>query len=162
MKKKSFEELKELFARSGAKDPEMWAKSEAHGERQLARFLFLRQAWKYVVSEDSDSWIDFSIKSAKKHPKGPNAGLGISLEKALEEGVSKEDLTQIVRGMQFELLSQICYMLEDPGDLEEEVEHIRWGLFQLNEKGVPFFHMAGLHESVLSTDPTGREMRPMK
>jgi hypothetical protein len=37
---------------------------------------------------------------------------------------------------------------------------VDWGLFLIEESGVPGARIAGLHESVLETDPTGREMRP--
>jgi hypothetical protein len=52
------------------------------------------------------------------------------------------------------------YLLDDPGDLEGEVEDVYWGLVEFNENGVPIGPIAGLHESVLEMDPTGREMRP--
>lgn len=39
-------------------------------------------------------------------------------------------------------------------------EEVRWGLFQVDDDGPPIAPLAGLHESVLETDPTEREMRP--
>jgi hypothetical protein len=35
-----------------------------------------------------------------------------------------------------------------------------WGLVQLSPDGTPVAVIDGLYESVLATDPTGREMRP--
>jgi len=46
---------------------------------------------------------------------------------------------------------------------EKELSDFAWGLFQLDGDGTPVPPcIGGLHESVLETDPTGREMRPRK
>jgi hypothetical protein len=37
---------------------------------------------------------------------------------------------------------------------------VGWGLFEVSEDGKVGRPIQGLHESVLQTDPTGREMRP--
>ncbi len=51
-------ELTELFRNLGADDPAGWARSQLEeGLPQLARFLFLRQAWKLVVKPDDSGWI---------------------------------------------------------------------------------------------------------
>jgi len=40
-------ELAALFQKLGARDPDHWARSQVEeGVPQLARFLFLRQAWR--------------------------------------------------------------------------------------------------------------------
>lgn len=63
--------------------------------------------------------------------------------------------------MQAEFLFSLCYLLEDPGFPEEELSDLSWALFQTSADGNPISqHIGGLHESVLETDPTGREMRP--
>jgi hypothetical protein len=61
--------------------------------------------------------------------------------------------------MQSKLLFSLCYLLDDPGDVEPEVKDIAWSLFQVDEDGRPIAPLSCLHESVLATDPTGREMR---
>lgn len=83
-------------------------------------------------------------------------------ERCLNKGIDKEDLKEIVRGKQAQLLFALCYLLEDPGVLEKEVKGMGWGLFQTDEHGNPTKPIFGLHEGVLATDPTGREMRPKK
>ena len=55
--------------------------------------------------------------------------------------------------MQWFLLYKLCYLLDDPGDVEEEVMNITWGLFQTDEEGNPLDLIGGLHESVLETAP---------
>jgi hypothetical protein len=62
--------------------------------------------------------------------------------------------------MQAELLFSLCYLIEDPGDVEPEVEDVAWALVQVDAEGTVLDTIGGLHESVLETDPTGREMRP--
>jgi len=62
--------------------------------------------------------------------------------------------------MQYELLFSLCYLLDDPGDLEDEVRDLSWCLVRLGENGEILGAIQALHESVLGMDPTGREMRP--
>lgn len=154
-------ELADLFRKLGASDPEGWARSQIEeGIPQLARYLFLRQAWRQVVTEDDESWIDRSIDRASKHPDEPYAGVGHALKRLRASGASDEDLTDLVRGMQAQALFSFCYLLEDPGDVEDEVSDVAWALVQVDDDGKVLEGIGGLHESVLETDPTGREMRP--
>lgn len=154
-------ELAALFARLGAPDPSSWAASQLdEGIPQLARFLFLRQAWKQVVPEDDASWMDAFIAVAEKQPNGPYAGVGHALRSLRARGATNEELTDLVRGMQAELLFSFCYLLSDPGDLE--VEDVGWALVQVDRSGKVGDGIECLHESVLEMDPTGREMRPRR
>jgi hypothetical protein len=153
--------LAALFRKLGARDPEAWAKSQVEeGIPQLARFLFLRQAWRSVVAEDDPKWIDQAIARATSHPKEPYAGVGISLASLRKRGATDAEITDLVRGMQAEFLFQLCYLLDDRGDVEPDVANVAWALVQTDEDGNVLNTVAGLHESVLETDPTGREMRP--
>jgi hypothetical protein len=153
--------LAAIFRKLGARDPEGWAKSQVEeGVPQLARFLFLRQAWRSVVAEDDPKWIDQAIARAASHPKEPYAGVGISLASLRKRGATDAEITDLVRGMQAELLFHFCYLLDDPGDVEPDVANVAWALVQTDEDGNVLNTVGGLHESVLETDPTGREMRP--
>lgn len=161
MERQNAESLTELFRQLGAADPELWARSQINeGIPQLARFLFLRQAWSRIVSDSDPSWIGAYMRSADARPNDPYAGVGHGLRALLSKGATPHEITSVVRGMQAELLFGLCYMLEDPGLVEEEVQDICWQLFLVNDDGEPQQPLAGLHESVLETDPTGREMRP--
>jgi hypothetical protein len=155
--------LTELMRKLGARDPESWARSEVEeGIPQLARFLFLRQAWRSVVSEVDLSWIDRQISYAEAKPNEPYAGAGRALSSLRARGATDEELTDLVRSMQAEVLFHLCYLLEDPGEVEPDVEHVAWALVEVDEEGNARGAISGLHESVLETDPTGREMRPRK
>ena len=89
----------------------------------------------------------------------PYGGVGWALGALQAKGATSEELTHLVRGMQAELLFCLCYLLEDPGDLEADVSDTSWGLFLLDENDQPVQPLAGLHESVLEMDPSGHEMR---
>jgi len=81
----------------------------------------------------------------------------------LAAGVSSADIAEVVRVMQWELLHALTYQLADPGVVDypsPDIPHIEWALFELDSDGNPRRQIGGLHESVLWTDPTGREMRP--
>lgn len=154
-------ELASLFAKLGAPDPVAWAQSQVdEGIPQLARFLFLRQAWRAIINESDPSWIERAIAHAASSPTEPYAGVGHALRRLRGLGASEDDLTDLVRGMQAQLLFYFCYLLEDPGDVEPEVADLSWSLVEVDEGGEVIASINGLHESVLETDPTGREMRP--
>jgi hypothetical protein len=154
-------DLVATFRKLGARDPEGWAQSQLEeGIPQLARFLFLRQAWQHIVKESDPGWIESSIQRARTHPAEPYAGVGHALLKLRARGATHEEITDVVRGMQAELLFSLCYLLEDPGEVEPEVEDVAWALVQVDAEGTVLGVIGGLHESVLETDPTGREMRP--
>jgi len=155
-------QLRKLFARLGAKDPEAWARSQAQeGINQLHRFLFLRQAWGNVVSEGDHAWMDAALSRAEAYPDEPYAGIGGALKRLLKAGAARDDLSDLVRGMQAQLLFNLCYLLEDPSIGESGLSEVGWALVETDSKFEPTgTTIGGLHESVLELDPTGREMRP--
>jgi len=155
------DELIDFFTVLGARNPEQWARSEAEeGIPQRARYLFLRQAWKLVVGENDDSWIAEAEAQSRLRPDQPNAIIGPALERLMASGVSKNDLTTVVRVKQWELLVRLCYLLDDPGDVEPMARDIAWRLFQVDDEDQPTAVIGGLHESVLETDPSGHAMQP--
>jgi len=157
----SVPELTALFERLGARDPESWASSQIDSHiPQLHRYLFLRQCWQHVMGENSIGWIDSHIQQAEKNPLEPFSGVGSALKRVIAAGGTHEDLSEIARGVQVELLFQLCYLLDDNGLSEPELNGIGWGLLQTDEEGNPQGPIGALHESVLELDPTGREMRP--
>lgn len=71
-----------------------------------------------------------------------------------------------------EMLLHLLYVVDAPGfvpgaryqhpDLQDTFDRVNWGLFVLDDDDQPIAHLSGLHELVLSTDPTGREGRPLQ
>ena len=152
------DDLTELFRKLGAPNPAEWARSQRDENLpQLARFLFLREAWKLVVADDDPSWIRDRIAD---DPSGPGGEIVPALKRLLVAGVTGADLTTVVRIMQWRVLFGLCLLLDAPPSLEEEVKDIAWRLFQVDEDERPTIAITGVHESVLETDPTGREMGP--
>jgi len=151
-------ELTALFQKLGARNPAGWAHSQLNEDLpQLARFLFLREAWKLVVADNDFTWIP---ARANDDPAGPGGEIGPALQRLFAAGAAERDVTAVVRVMQWRLLFGLCHLLDDPGQLEEDVRNIAWRLFQVDENDQPVAKMNSLHESVLETDPSGREMRP--
>ena len=101
-----------------------------------------------------------AIKHAETRPQEPYAGVGLALKTLRSLGAGDDEITVVVRGMQAELLFQLCYLLDHGGDRESEELGVIWGLMQIDSDGLPLEPIGGLHESVLDTDPAGREMRP--
>jgi hypothetical protein len=163
-----YEKLASLLRRLGAPDPEAWARSEVdEGIPQLLRFLFLRGMWKGVVREDDTSWIEAHVGDSIRDPNGPLSGVGSALQRLVAGGADPGDLCELVRGMQYETLFHIAYLLDDAtaawDDVRADVpelEDVDWGLWQHNSTGRPVCRIGSLHENALVTDPTGREMRP--
>jgi len=154
-------DLTELLTRLGAPDPSAWARSELEEDiPQVARYLFLRQAWQHVVGDGDQTWIDAWRDLAAQSPSAPCAGIGPALERLLAAGADRDDLTTVVRVMQYSTLFGLCYLLDDPGDVEPEVAELGWALVEVDEEGTVGRHIGALHESLLETDPSGREMRP--
>jgi hypothetical protein len=157
------EELTAVFRKLGARDPESWAGSQIReGINQLARFIFLRKAWSLIVKEGDASWIDVNIKYSEAKPQEPYAGVGLALKTLRSLGVGDHEITDIVRGMQAELLFGFCSMLDEEGDPELDHLGVQWWLVQMDADGRPLDIIGSLHESVLEMDPTGREMRPRR
>jgi hypothetical protein len=155
-------ELTKLFEKFGATDAEGLATSQLQeGIPQLQRFLFLRQAWRRIIDDADVSWVDRDIADTDAYPNAPYAGVGGALKRAVNKGVSRRDLTDIARGVQARLLFELCYLLDDPSFPEAELCDFTWGLFEADANDSPVAPRIGaLHESVLTTDPTGRGMRP--
>jgi hypothetical protein len=155
-------QLTDLFRRIGADRPDEWATSQVtEGINQLHRYMFLRQMWRCVIDENDHKWIDKFVNEAVQRPHDPYAGIGHALARLLSCGARREDLVDVVRGMQALVLSEFCYVLDDPSIEERELADLGWSLVETTPDFAPTRNIiGGLHESVLETDPTGREMRP--
>jgi hypothetical protein len=159
---KDIVKLTELFRKLGARNPEGWARSQIEeGIPQFQRFLFLRQAWKQVCTDDDLTWIDREVLGAKQAPDAPFADIGRVLALCLEKGISSSDLASFSRALQAQALTSFCYVLEDPNFAENELSEVAWRLYEIDDDDNPVGDgITMLHESVLETDPTGREVRP--
>jgi len=153
-------ELSRIFKELGATDPEGWAESQVkEGIPQLARYLFLKGCWDNIVKDGDTTWIHAQIENTPEESDAPFSGIAHALRCLLKAGANPQDISDLVRCTQAELLFSICYQLDDSDSVEGN-EHVDWALAQVDDEGRPVNFISGLHESVLETDPTGREMCP--
>jgi hypothetical protein len=161
------EKIQELachFKALGAVDPEGWARSQVQeGIPQYARFVFLRQMWQNVVREGDTAWIDSEIAAAERRPRDPGASVGPVLKRMLALGVSREDIAELARVMQWQTLAGIAYQIDDSGGVSypsDSTPQVHWALCEVTEEGEVLHSIDAIHESVLDVEPSGREMRP--
>jgi hypothetical protein len=102
------------------------------------------------VPPGDEAWVEQQLKTPEN---GPGGIIGAPLRRLIDGGAGIADLTVVVRVMQSYLLFRLCYLLDDPGDVEDEVKDIYWGLFQMDDDGNPLTLIDGLHESVLKVGP---------
>ncbi|HEX6356145.1 hypothetical protein [Actinophytocola sp.] len=121
------------------------------------RELFLTDLWSLVVDEDElvdgqPSWIEsfFRGTPAGEIPAGPTSA---ALHRVLAAGVDPDDLTDVVRTMQHEIIHNVCQLLDDPRMLGIRGER-RW---TLTVDGDP---VDELHSSLDEHDPSGRHGEP--
>jgi hypothetical protein len=157
----AWRQLTEVFRKLRADDPEAWARSQLEeGIPQLAIFCFSKAMWQGIVDENDTEWIDAEIEWARTHPNEPCAQIGPALEEMLSKGVSRQAITDLVRVMQYGLLYHVASLLDGSRIVEFPVNN--WTLYQVDENDRLIAIIQGLHEVLLSMDPTGREMRPRR
>jgi hypothetical protein len=101
-------ELTELFRRLGAQEPEDWARSQIReGIPQLLRYLFLRQARRQVVAPGDRDWM-----TVREDDPDDRDEFGEAIDAVLATGVSAQDLTTVVRIMQWIILFRFCVLLD--------------------------------------------------
>jgi hypothetical protein len=161
--KRTREELVAAFKAIGASYPDARADAEVdENQAALASALFLKEAWAAVYPDDAKApWIDSWVDDAVNRPDGPCAGGGHALGRMLKLGVRRSDIVDLIRAAQYETLFGLCQLLEDGPDSDiPAVGGVSWSVFETDAEGSPTRPLTGLHEEVLSADPTGREMRP--
>jgi hypothetical protein len=92
-----------------------------------------------INSSMQETWIDNIIHDAENRPGAPFTDLAPVLKRLLALGATPRELSLISRFASYEAAFGVLYMLDDPG-----------------VDGDPL----GLHESLLSADPSGKEGRP--
>ncbi len=166
------ETLTQAFLALGesAADAKAMARAEIErGSPQLARIMFLKSAWRLIIDEDKKrdgevAWIESWLRWGRSQKK-PQSGVGAAIERLLASGADPDDLTDVVRAMQFELLFNLCDVLDEEGldelrPLLPKGLDVGWRLYEVGPDGKPTRAIESLHESVGSYDPAGREGQP--
>lgn len=161
--------LLKAFTRLGVDSPEDWVESQIEeGIPQLHRASFLVKAWSAIPDGRSSAWLDELVGMFERDPSGPYSGAGKAIASLRAKGATDLELTNLVRAMQAELLFHVSYLLADPDFVPDQrfedplLKAARWVLVTLDEKDRIGQPIDGLHESVLETDPTGREVGPLE
>ncbi|SRR5216117_2550484 len=158
------EEQVEEMRRLGYDEPELTVRSEvSENFPQRAKFLLLRKIWSDAIDAWRDgvsNWIARYLKFQKEDPDGCFSDAGAALRRMRDVGVSETDIASVARMVAYETAFSVVYML-DYGRNEHAPKHMPgWGLFETNQNGDSTGRdMDGLHESILSADPSGREGR---
>jgi hypothetical protein len=154
-------ELLELCRNVGLRDSESIVRSEMEDDiPQIARHTFLKGAWSGIVADGDLAWMEEQEQANPSGSTQPYAGVGAALRKLKEDGADMQAIAEVVRGMQAQLLFHIAYQLSDSDSVAGNDGSVGWALVEIDGDGVVGREIPSLHESVLGTDPTGREMRP--
>jgi hypothetical protein len=138
--------LCDRFARLGADQPHLWARSELEeGIPQMGRFLFLRTLWTDAINRWQDPRSLDIIPAAHR---------------LRQAGADQTDLSRLARAVAFETVLEVLQLLD-----EGEAEPARqdpglpgWYLCETDNDGNTTNRcIGGLHESILETDPSGQE-----
>ncbi len=146
----------------GANEPELWVRSEMSEDiPQFARFLVLRHIWPALIDSwgrEPDRWIGQAIEMAERNPKGHFADAGLALKRMRACGVSAEDIASVARMASYETAFGVLDLIDTP---DAPSDAPAWRLMEADRDGkLTGRHVAGLHEDILTMDPSGREGRP--
>jgi hypothetical protein len=134
------------FRAAGCRNAESWASSEiAEGIPQFARFIFLQNLRRLVTAEGSREWL-------RRLALPNDDGRGGIRRRLTESSATIEDLTELVRAAQAEVVRGVAYLLDGylPGG--ELVKEVQWGLYELDAESNPARSIDGLHESIDDED----------
>jgi len=158
-------ELVSIFRALNADDPESWAQSEISEDiPQLARFLALRRIWpEYIDSwtREPDRWVTQSVNGAGNDPQGDFADAGAALKRMTERGVSPADIAAVARMVAYETVFAVLDHIDEGYDPDAPEDAPGWLLMETRADGrTTGRHVRGLHESILTMDPSARDGQP--
>jgi hypothetical protein len=112
------------------------------GKHMTTRQDFLEHLWKEVINLYLRDWeLDAIVSNDKRYPDRPFGDTGATIERMLAEGVSKRDLSLVLRYVAYNAVFGTLYSLSDPG-VDDDTD------------------VGGLYEELLMADPSGMEGRP--
>ena len=137
------EELTRRMAELGAPDPADWARSEIdQGIAQQARFLFLRSIWPEMIDPYAEESVIRGIPAAAR---------------LLDAGASMADLALALRSVAYETAFGVIDRVDEGFDPEAPDDAPGWRLIEIDANMPTGRNVGGLHESLQSLDPSGRE-----
>ncbi|MEU6867702.1 hypothetical protein ABZ924_31445 [Streptomyces sp. NPDC046876] len=136
--------LRTQFEALGAADAPDWVRSEIdENQPQLARFVLLRSLWRGAI----DGWAD------------PGALEQVAAaRRLLDAGADRDDLVLLARAIAYEAVFAAVDELDCGGDVNVPGVDIGWVVMESGEDGCPTGRpLSGLHENLLTMDPSGRD-----
>jgi hypothetical protein len=128
------------------------------------RDLFLRGVWTLIPSDQDTTWVTTLAAQPLTHQ--PLGDFGPLIQGMLDKGVSPRDIARLARIIGYETAFALLYHLEDPdasyATFPPGAPRVYWSGLQAfdAETDQPLEELNSLHESLLTADPTGQEMRP--
>jgi hypothetical protein len=138
-------ELTERMEQLGADDPAGWARSEIRENiAQQARYLVLRRLWPEVI----DIWRDPAVLSRQS-----------ATARVLEQGANPSDLSRAMRLAAYEAVFTVLSILDEGYDPDAPEDAPGWRLMETGPLSDQLTgrDVGGLHEDVLTLDPSGLE-----
>jgi hypothetical protein len=127
----------------GAPDPADWARSEVEeGIAQQARFLFLRAIWPTMIEPLANPSV------MRRYP---------AVARLLDAGADQDDLSRALRAVAYETAFGVVERLDEGYDADAPDDAPGWILMETTGEAMTGRDMGGLHESLQSLDPSGRE-----
>ncbi|WP_203883780.1 hypothetical protein [Planotetraspora kaengkrachanensis] len=167
--------LRKQLRQLGVEHPDEWVRSEiSENQAQVARYRLLRGLWSAEINswrDKVDTWIANTRRELNRRPTGPFSDGGKALLRLVDElGATQEEIGALARMIAYETVFGVLYQLDDSDITEDDItipvdllnELPSWALIEVRgEDGEPTGRtIQGLHESLLSMDPSGRDGRP--
>lgn len=136
--------LTRRMADLGAPDPEEWARSELKENfAQQAMYLFLRPIWPEMIDPLNDEEV------IRRYPAG---------QRVLDAGAPLADLTLLLRAVAYETAFGVVERIDEGYDPDAPDDSPGWRLMEVDsELALTGRDLWGLHENLLSLDPSGRQ-----
>lgn len=128
-----------------------------------AEEIFVRGVWAGTIPDTEDtSWVE--RLAAQEGDDGPLGDYGPLVRRMLDLGLTAHEIARFARIVGYEVAFGICYHLADPiasYERFDDEDEIAWDLYRVDpDTDEPLEQMWGMHEILLTSDPTGQEMRP--
>jgi hypothetical protein len=158
------QQMIDRLARLGAADAAAWVQSELQEDiPQAARFLILRRLWRDIDDwrDNAAAYVPGMIAHAEKAPNAPFADGERALKRMVELGVPVAEIGAFARMVAYEAMFAVVEVIDEGYDPDADEGVPGWGLIEVGAEGeLTNRQIGGLHEGLLSLDPTGREGRP--
>jgi len=120
---------------------------------------FIQGVWE-IIPDESPEWVE--RVASRKGDQGPLGDYSTILRFMLDKGVPPEMIARFARIVGYETAFGLLCFAGDPGYLNQAVDfEYNWGIRVFDPQSERIIgSLEGVYESLLTADPSGREMRP--